>query len=65
MVELTRAISTGKSRTVASKEVNVIIVTVETKADLSRGVWYTYVNMAAMSATTPKATAYATHMKAV
>jgi len=39
VVELTRAISTGRSKTVANKDVNVRIVMVETRADRSRGVW--------------------------
>ena len=40
VVELTSAMSTGRRRTVASKEVSVIMVTVETSAERSRGVWY-------------------------
>lgn len=38
VVELTRAISTGRRSTVASSEVRVMIVIVETNADLSRGI---------------------------
>jgi len=65
VVELTRAISTGRRRTVASKDVRVIIVMVDIRADRSRGVWYMYVKMAATRATSPTATAYATQIKAV
>ena len=39
-VEDTRAMSTGSNRIVANNDVNVIIVTVETTAERSRGVWY-------------------------
>lgn len=65
VVELTKAMSTGRSRTVARREVKVMMVIVDTSAERSRGVWYVYAKMAAMRATRPTATAYATQMKAV
>lgn len=57
VVELIKAMSTGRRRTVANREVKVMIVMVETSADRSRGVWYVYVKMAAIRATNATATA--------